>query len=179
MLCLLRNLPFKVHQALCLPQNLHFEVHHALCLRRNLHFEVHKVLRLPRNLHFEVDKVMRLPRNPQASHMSKSHDSLHLSRNLSSSTITTMSKVLRLPRKLHIEVKQLRSLAPVTKSRLVDFGAPKLTRFPLHLPRKVTTMSENARGATTRAQSRQAPAAGTQIFGSLRSRNALGGFREA
>ena len=52
------------------------------------------------------------------SHMSKSHDSLHLSRNQSSSTITTMSKALHLPRKLHFEVRQLRSLAPVTKSRL-------------------------------------------------------------
>ena len=37
------------------------------------------------------------------------------------------------------------------------------TRFPQRLPRKVTTMSENARGATTRAQSRQAPALATQI----------------
>ena len=37
---------------------------------------------------------------------------------LSSLTITTMSKVLHLPRKLHFEVKQLRSLPPVTKSRL-------------------------------------------------------------
>ena len=36
--------------------------------------------------------------------------------------------------------------------------------FPFRLPRKVTTMSENARGATTRAQSRQAPAAADQIL---------------
>ena len=49
---------------------------------------------------------------------SKSHDSLRMSRNLSSSTITALSKVLHLPRNLHLEVKPLRSLAPVTKSRL-------------------------------------------------------------
>ena len=43
---------------------------------------------------------------------------LRLSRNRSSSTIANMSKVLHLPRKLHFEAKQLRSLAPVTTSRL-------------------------------------------------------------
>ena len=37
------------------------------------------------------------------------------------------------------------------------------TRFPLRLPRKVTTMCENAHGTTTRAQSLEAPAADTQI----------------
>ena len=38
------------------------------------------------------------------------------------------------------------------------------TRFPLRLPRKVTTMYENARGTTTRAQLLEAPAAGPQIL---------------
>ena len=52
---------------------------------------------------------------------------LHLSRNLSSSTICAMSKVLRLPRNLHFEVKPLRSLLPVTKSRL---GTTKTRGFP-------------------------------------------------
>ena len=56
-----------------------------------------QVLLLPRNLHIEGHRV-RLPRNLQTSHMSKSHDSLHLSRNQSGSKITTMSKVLHLPR---------------------------------------------------------------------------------
>ena len=112
-LCLPRNLHFEVHQAPCLPRNLHFEVHQALCLPRNLHFKVHQVLRLLRNLHIKGCAC----RNLQTSFVSKSHDSLHLSRNLSSSTITTMSKVLHLPRKLHFEVKQHRSLAPVAKSR--------------------------------------------------------------
>ena len=69
-----------------------------------------------------------------------------------------MSKVLHLPRNLHFEVKQ--PLAPVTKSRL---GTTKTRGFPF-APRKVTTMSENARGTTTRAQSRQAPARATQIL---------------
>ena len=69
-----------------------------------------------------------------------------------------MSKVLHLPRKLHFEVKQLRSLAPVTKSLWRTFGP-----VPLRLPRKVTTMCENVHGTTTRAQSLEAPAADTQI----------------
>ena len=38
------------------------------------------------------------------------------------------------------------------------------TLFPLRLPRRVTTMHENAHGATTRAQSLEAPAAGPQIL---------------
>ena len=119
-LCLPRNLHFEVHKVLCLPQYLHFKVHQRLDLPRNLHFEVHQVLCLPRNLHFEVHKVLRLSRNLQRSHMSKSHDALHLSRSLSSSTITTMSRVQSAApaTKLHFEVKQLRTLAPVTKSRL-------------------------------------------------------------
>ena len=37
------------------------------------------------------------------------------------------------------------------------------TRFPLRLPRKVTTMCENVHGTTMRAQSPEAPAANTQI----------------
>ena len=43
---------------------------------------------------------------------------------------------------------------------------------PLHLSRKVATMYQNAHGATTRAQSPEAPAAGPHLFVSLRSRSA-------
>ena len=110
-------------------RNLHFEVRKVLCLPRNLHFEFHYVLRLQRKLHFKVRKVLRLPRNLQTSHMSP---------------VTTSERLedhhhvqSHLPRNLHVEVEPLRSLAPVTKSRL-------WTRFHLRLPRKVTTMSENA-----------------------------------
>ena len=88
--------------------------------------------------------------------MSKRH---HLSRNQSASKIT-MSKVLWLTRNLHFEAKSLRSLAPVTKSRLWTTK----TRCPLHLRRKVTTMCENEHGTTTKAQSLGAPAAGPQIL---------------
>ena len=42
----------------------------------------------------KVHEVLRLPRNLQKSQVSKSYDSLHLSRNQSGSKITTMSKVL-------------------------------------------------------------------------------------
>ena len=121
-----RNLHFEVHKVLYLPQSLHFEVHKVLYLPRSLHFEVHKVLYLPRNLHFKVHKALRLPRNLrieghralcllrklQTSHMSKSDDSLHLSRNLSSSTITTCHENCIDP--LH-----------ACMSRKVEFGAPK------------------------------------------------------
>ena len=48
----------------------------------------------------------------------------------------------------------------------------------MRLPRKVTAMHENARGATTRAQSRQAPAAGPPCA-RMCSRKALWGFRLA
>ena len=123
-----------------------------------------EVLRLPRNLRIEGHRV--LPRNLQTSHMSKSHDSLHLSRNLSSSTITTMSKVLHLPRKLHFEVKKSTlehqkhevSLAPATKS---DHQIPKCARHH----------NESAVARSTRR--------GHPDSASLRSRNALRGFREA
>ena len=162
-------------------QDKHFEVHKALRLPRNLRFEVHKVLCLPRNLHLlrgsqsaapatksalggsqiavlatnsalrgsqnavpatksahrvspsaapatksALQKVLRVPRNLQTSHMSKSHDSLHLSRNQRASKIVTVY---------------------ISKSSRSN---------SLHLSRKVTIMSENVHGATTRAQSRQA-----------------------
>ena len=142
-----------------LPQNLHFEVHQVLRLLRKIC--AFKVLRLPQNLRIKGHRVLRLPRNLQTSHVSKLHDSVHLSRNLSSSTIASMSKVLRLPRKLHFEAKQLRFFAPVTnlKSTLEHQN----TGFPLRQPRKVTAVCENAHGATTRAQSLEAPASPTQI----------------
>ena len=127
----------EVHKVLRLPRNLHFEVHKVLpsqsacaCHETALPgsqsavpatksaLKVHKVLHLPRNVHFQVHTVLHQQRFLKTSHMSKSHDSLHLSRNQSTSKITTMSKALCLPRNLHMEVKPLRSLAPVTKSRL-------------------------------------------------------------
>ena len=156
MLCLSRTLRIKVHQALCLSRTLrvevhkvltlHVEVHQVLRLPRNLHFKVYQALRLPRNLHFEVHQTLCLPRNLQASHMSKSHDSLHLSRNPSSST-----KVLHLPRKLHFEVKQLRSK--------VDFGAPKhevslapATKSDHHVPKCARHHNESTIARSTRRQ---------------------------
>ena len=55
------------------------------------------------------------PRNLQTSHMSKSHDSLHLSRNQSADHVQSTARATK---NLHFEVKPLRPLAPVTKSRL-------------------------------------------------------------
>ena len=173
----------RVHKVLRLPRNLHIEVHKVLCLPRNLHFEVHKVLRLPRNLHFEGHKVLRLPRNlhfevhmlglPKSAHRgsqcapaTKSANEPHPERRSPPSKIT---KVLCLPRNLHFEVKPAPIPCTCHEKSTLDH---ENTRFPLHLPRKVTTMCENAHGTTTRAQSLEAPAAGHPDFASLRSRNA-------
>ena len=70
----------------------------------------------------------------------------------------------------------VQSAAPATKTAVRSKEAPipctcheksafnhENTRFLLRLPRKVTTMCENAHGTTTRAQSLEAPAADTQI----------------
>ena len=131
----------------CACQDLYFEVHKVLRLPRTLHFEVHQTLPLPRNLHSEVHKALCLPRNLHTSHMSKSQVKIHRTclkskylkdhHHVQSAAPATIS---------HFEVKPLRSLVVQN------------TRFPLRLPRKVTAMSENARGSTTRAQSREAPA---------------------
>ena len=96
---------------------------------------------------------------------------LHLSRNLSSSTITTMSKVLHLPRNLHFEVKPL-------LSRKVDFGAPKheVSHAPAtisdhHVRKCARRHNESAVVRSTRR--------GQADFVGLRSRNALRGLRES
>ena len=127
----------------CLPRNLHFEVHKVLCLSRTLHVEVHKALYLPRNLHVEVQKSAApvtnsarqgsqsaVPAGKSARRDSqsavpvtkstKSANEPHVEKHCTchSLKITTMSKVLHLPRKMQFKVKPLRSLAPVTKSRL-------------------------------------------------------------
>ena len=141
---------------------LHFEVHKALYLPRSLHLRGSQMLHLPRNLHIEGDRVLCLPRKLQASHMSESHDLLHLSRNQSSSKITTMSKVLCLPRNLHFEVKPLRSLAPVGKSRLWTTLAPATKSD--HVRKCAWHHNKSAVATRTRR--------GHPDFASLRSRSA-------
>ena len=84
-----------------------------------------------------------------------------------------------LPRRLHFDAKPLGSLAPITKSRL---WTTKTRGFPLRLPRKVTTMSENSRKCARRHnESTVATSArrGHPDFASLRSQNAPREFREA
>ena len=132
-LCLPRNLHFEVHKVLCLPRNLHIEVHQVLYLPRNLHFEVRQVLHLPRNLHIEGHRVLCLPRNLQTSHISKSQDSLHLS---------TKSELLD-------DHHHVQSAAPAKKPTFRS-----KTEVSLAPATKVTTMCQNAHGATTRAQSK-------------------------
>ena len=144
-------------QMLRLPRNLHFEVHKALCLPRNLRFKVHKLCLL-RNLRFEVHEAQRLPRNLQTTN----HGSLplHLSRNESASTITTMPTCCT----CHEICLSKSKTAPIPCAcHEMSTLENQSTRFPLRLSRTVTSMWENARGATTRVQSRQAPAAAAQI----------------
>ena len=185
-LCLPRNLHFEVHhKVLRLPRNLHFEVHQVLCLPRNLHFEVHQSavpatksalrgsqsaapatkshysqMRGHRNLHFEVHKAA-----PTAT---KSANEPHVQKSRFTAPVTK-SELLD-------DHHHVQSAAPATKTALRSKTAPipctchekstlkhQNTRFPLRLPRKVTTMYENAHGTTTRAQSREALAPATQI----------------
>ena len=117
------------------------------------------LLCLPRTLHIEVHKALRLPRNLQTSHMSKTHD-------CTCHEIRARRRSPPCPKYCTCHencTSKKNSSDPLHLSRKVDFGAPN-TRFPLCLPRKVTTMYENAHGATTRAQSLEAPAAATQTL---------------
>ena len=68
--------------------------------------------------------------------------------------------MLHLPPNQDVEVHQVLHLPRHEKPTLEH----QSTRFPLRLPRKVTTMCENAHGATTRVQSLEAPARGTQTL---------------
>ena len=77
------------------------------CLPRNLRFEVHKVLYLPRNRSANEPHAQPSRFTSPVTKSERLEDHDHV-----------MSKVLHLPRSLHFEVQLLRSLAPVTKSRL-------------------------------------------------------------
>ena len=90
----------------------------------------------------------------KASHMSKSHDSLHLPRNQ-----TTMSKVLCLPRNLYIDRHKA---TPISCEKLI-LGHQN-SRFLMCLSRKAITKPENVHGTTTRTQSRRAPVPAHQIL---------------
>ena len=180
----------RVHKVLRLPRNLHFEVHQVLCLPRNLHFEVHKVLCLPRNLHFEFTKrcacrsrsaaLRGVPATKSAHRGSqsavpatKSANEPHVQKSRFTAPVTK-SELLWKRRSPPCH----ESAAPATKSAFQSAPTAPIpctchekstlehqnTRFPLRLPRKVTTMCENAHGTTTRAQSLQAPAAGPGRF---------------
>ena len=75
--------------------------------------------------------------------------------------------LLRLPRNLHFPApanphSRVHKVLRLPQS--LHFKVTKNTRFPLRLPRKVITKSENAHGTTTRAQSRRVPAPAHQIL---------------
>ena len=90
------------HHEICTSRFTKYCACHDMCTSRFT-----KRCACPHNLHFEVQKALCLPRSLQTSHMSKSHNSLHLSRNQSAPKITTMSKVLHLPRKLRGKVHKV------------------------------------------------------------------------
>ena len=104
-----------------------------------------------------VHKALCLPRSLQTSHMSKSHCSLHLSRNLSSSKITS-------------------GAAPATN---IAFGS-KTAPIPCACHEKSTLkhQSTSARHHNESAVARSTRR-GHPDSASLRSRNALRRFREA
>ena len=124
---------------------------HEICASR---FTKSKVLCLPRNRHFKVHKV--LPRNLQMS--------------LQKSQFTAPVTKSELVQDHH----HVQSTVLATKTAFRSKTAPipctchtvdhKNTRFPSHLPRKVTIMCGNARDATTSPQSLEAPARGTQTL---------------
>ena len=173
-----------------LPRNLHFEARKVLCLPRNLHFALAKCCACHAICTSRVTKccacheiwTSRFTKCctcheicKQTSHVSKSHDSLHLSRNQSTSKITTMSKVLHLPRNLHLKYNRS---DPLHLSRKLDFGAPKhevslapATQKDHHVRKCAQHHNESAVATSTR---RRHP-----DFASLRSRNACRRFREA
>ena len=187
-LCLPRNLRFEVHQVLRLPRNLHFEVHkrcacheictsrftkccacHEICTSRFTKYCACHGICTSRFTKFcacheictsRFTKCCACHEICKRATSSRSHDSLHLSRN---------SELVE-------DHHHVQSAALATKSAFPSKAAPipctchekstldhQNTRFPLHPPRKVTTMSENAHGTTTRAQSLEAPAAPTRF----------------
>ena len=148
MLCLPRNMRVEVHKVLRLSRALRVELHKVLYLPRNLRVEIHKVLCLRRNRRVEVRKVLYLLRNLQTSRMSKSNDSLHLSRNVQSAAPATKAAV-----------RSETAPIPCTCYEKSTFNHENM----MCLPRKVITMCNNAHGTATRAQSLEAPAADTQI----------------
>ena len=120
-------------------------------------FKVHQMLCLPRNL------------SPSAVPATKSANKPHVQKSRFSAPVTK-SELLD-------DHHHVQSAAPATKTAFRSKTAPipcachekstlehQNTRFPLHLPRKLTTMYQNAHGTTTRAQSPEAPATGRQIL---------------
>ena len=186
MLRLLRNLHFEVHKVLrllriCTSRFTKCCACHKICTSRFTKYcACHEICtsRFTKccacyvNLHFEVQSATPATKSVLQGPQSIRYCSCHLPHVEKSRCTAPVTKSERVEDHHHVhsaasatksalQSKPLRSLASVTKSRL---WTTKSTRFPLHLPRKVTTMSQNAHGTTTRAQSRQAPAAPTQTL---------------
>ena len=122
-------------------------------------FEDHKVLHLPRTLHIEGHSAVPVMKSANEPRVQKSRFT------------APVAKSELLDNHHHVQ-----SAAPAKKTAVRSKTAPipctcheksnlkhQSTRFPLNLPRKMTTICKNAHGTTTRAQSLEAPAADTQI----------------
>ena len=187
-----RNLHFKGHRTLCLPRNLHIEVHqkcctcHEICTSRFTKCCTCHIL--PQNLHLGSPSAGPATKSalrgspsaapatksarrdsPSAVPATKSANEPHVQKSRFTAP-DTKSELLD-------DHHHIQSAAPATKTASRRKTAPipctchekstlehQNTRFALHLPRKVTTMYQNAHSATTRTQSLEAPAAGPQIL---------------
>ena len=201
-LCLPRNLHFEAHKVLRLPRNLHFEVHKVLRLSQNPHFEVHKAT--TNSAHRGSQSAAPVTKSSLSIKIREGHRFGSLGARALLSSKNGCRRRARTDPKPHVEKTgfaapvtrserledhhHVQSAAPATKSALLSMIPctchQKSTldhqnmRFPLCLPRKVTTMSENARGHNESAVARSTRSSHPD-FASLRSRNAHRGFREA
>ena len=147
--------------------------------------------RLPRNLHFKIH-IAQLCQGalPQECFQAQRQD---INMQLSRETSVDFGKRPTCPKvTIHCTCHEIQSAAPATESAFQSNAGPipcacheksaldhQNMRFPLRLPRKVTTMSENAHGTTAESAVPASTRRGQPYFASLRSRNALRGLREA
>ena len=160
-----------------------------LDLPRNLHFEGHKALNTCHEIctscacHEICTTKSALRGSQSTAPATKSANEPHVQK-IPKVTTHCACHEIRAPRRsppkaLHRCTSHETCIAPIPcacqeKSTLEHQN----TRFPLRLPRKVTTMSENARGATNESAVTTSTCRGQADSASLRSRNALRGFRE-
>ena len=157
-----RNLHFEVQKTLCLPRNLHFQVHKMLCLLRNLYFQVHKVVSALRGLQSAVPATKSTLRGSESGVLA-TKSALRGSQSAAPVTKSACPNVT-----IHCNqpatktaLRSINRSDLLRLSRKVDFGPPKheVSLAP------ATKSGHHVRkcASATRAQSREAPTAATQI----------------